>query len=90
MTTTSSEASSVHGLGGTPQNVRGPASIIEEEQWERWFAWKPVTLYVVHKICWLRKIHRRRVTKHGLRISEYTDKPEEYPSVDATGTRLPD
>ena len=62
----------------------GPDISIMQDPWGAWFAWHPVKLYMTRRYCWLRTIHRRCVTKNGLQSCEYTDQPEEYPSVDAS------
>jgi hypothetical protein len=53
--------------------------VFETEAWERWFAWRPVKLYMTPNYAWLRTIYRRCVTKNGLRMRDYTDQPQEYP-----------
>jgi hypothetical protein len=53
--------------------------ISAEGPWEAWFAWRPVRLYMTGRLRWLCAIHRRRVSKHGLDVHEYTDDPDAYP-----------
>jgi hypothetical protein len=49
-------------------------------QWERWFAWDPVRLYMTSRIAWLSTIHRRCVTKGYIASCDYTDTPDEFPT----------
>jgi hypothetical protein len=50
-----------------------------EGEWERWFAWRPVHLYMTSHFVWLKTIYRRCVTKGGVETCDYTDTPGEFP-----------
>jgi hypothetical protein len=49
-------------------------------EWERWFAWHPVHLYMTSRIAWLSTIYRRCVKKGCIESWDYTDAPDEFPS----------
>ena len=56
-----------------------PSETLVLGAWRPWFAWRPVRLYMTGGYVWLRRIHRRGVTKNGLSMCDYTDRPEEFP-----------
>jgi hypothetical protein len=51
-----------------------------EGEWESWFAWHPVRLYMTSRFAWLTTIYRRCVKKGNIESCDYTDAPEEFPS----------
>jgi hypothetical protein len=48
-------------------------------EWERWFAWHPVRIYMTPRFAWLSTIYRRCVTKGFIESCDYTDAPDEFP-----------
>lgn len=45
-------------------------NIQDAQEWHRWFAWHPVTLWTGDRRVWLRIVSRRRVVGYGW---EYTE-----------------
>jgi len=60
-------------------SAKVPAAI-KTGEWQAWFAWRPVRLYVIGDITWLRSIYRRNLTNDRIVASDYTDRPWDYPS----------
>jgi hypothetical protein len=63
-----------------PTNTGFPPIQSSEGEWERWFAWYPVRLYMTSRFAWLKTIYRRCVTKADMETCDYTDAPDEFPS----------
>jgi hypothetical protein len=64
-------------------NLRGaPARpvLTIDTGWERWYAWRPVKLYMSSRYAWLRQIYRRCLHKNGIETCDYTDMPEKFPA----------
>jgi len=59
-------------MGATP-----PITI--DSDWERWYAWRPVKLYMSGRYAWLRVIYCRCLHKNGIETCDYTDTPEDFP-----------
>jgi hypothetical protein len=50
------------------------------DEWEPWFAWRPVRLYGEIRFAWLRPVSRRFVLAGPKHLhTEYTDLPAEFP-----------
>ena len=49
-----------------------------KSDWENWFAWHPVRLYMTGRVVWLRHIHRRNVSRSGVATCDYTDQPDQF------------
>jgi hypothetical protein len=47
-----------------------------DSDWMRWFAWRPVRLYMTGGLAWLCFIHRRQVSRSGIATCDYTDRPD--------------
>jgi hypothetical protein len=59
-----------------------PASppVTIDGDWEQWYAWYPVTLYMSGRYAWLRPIYRRCIHKNGVETCDYTDAPDDFPA----------
>jgi hypothetical protein len=49
--------------------------------WEPWYAWRPVKLYMSSRYAWLRVIYRRCLHKNGIEACDYTDTPDNFPTM---------
>ena len=58
--------------------VEPPEALRYESDWESWFAWHPVRLYMTGRHAWLRIIHRRNVSMSGIARCDYTDQPDQF------------
>jgi hypothetical protein len=47
-----------------------------DSDWESWFAWRPVRLYMTGGLAWFRFVHRRDVSRSGIATRDYTDRPD--------------
>ena len=80
VTNTESVVSDPAQAPSVPAEAPNPDPVITyETAWEGWFAWHPVRLYMTGHYAWLRRIHRRCVTKAGVPSCDYTDSPEDFP-----------
>ena len=66
-------ASVVRGVAEAPPN---PPPVTIDGDWEPWFAWHPVRLYMSGRLAWLCRIHRRAIHRSGMAMWDYTDHPE--------------
>ena len=62
-----------------PASENAEPLITFQGEWEAWYAWRPVRLYMTGRTAWLRWIYRRSIVKARLSCREYTDSPEEFP-----------
>jgi hypothetical protein len=53
-----------------------PPPVTIDGDWEPWFAWHPVRLYMSGRLAWLCRIHRRAIHRSGMAMWDYTDHPE--------------
>jgi hypothetical protein len=49
-------------------------------EWQSWYAWRPVKLYMTPRYAWLRPIFRRCVMKGAVECCDYTDRPDDFPT----------
>jgi len=73
-----------------PSGLQAAAEALRyESDWENWFAWRPVRLYMTGRLAWLRHIHRRNVRRSGISTCDYTDRPQEFatPGLDGGSER---
>ena len=59
-------------------DVEPPEALRYDSDWESWFAWRPVRLYMTGGVAWLRAIHRRNVSQSGIVTCDYTDQPDQF------------
>ena len=59
-------------------DIEPPEALRYESDWESWFAWRTVRLYMTGGVAWLRPIHRRNVSRCGIVTRDYTDRPHQF------------
>jgi len=59
-------------------DIEPPEALRYESDWVRWFAWRPVRLYMTGGVAWLRAVHRRTVNRSGIVMCDYTDQPDQF------------
>jgi hypothetical protein len=59
-------------------DIEPPEALRYDSDWEDWFAWRPVRLYMTGRIAWLRVVHRRNVSRCGIATCDYTDQPDQF------------
>ena len=52
--------------------------LLQQQVWQKWFAWHPVCLFMSGRYVWLRSVHRRCVRNFGLSFCAYTDEPDAF------------
>jgi hypothetical protein len=59
-------------------DLQQPEALRYESDWENWFDWRPVRLYMTGRLAWLRTIYRRNVSRSGVSTCDTTDQPDQF------------